>query len=204
MIGDVILQSLEYLSVHYMKNLRSIWKGQSLRRSSLFFLKVLKLYSCPQLTTIFTWDLFGNLNLEELVVEDCPEINSLVLLTDEPSCWICYLPKLKKMSLHFMPKLVNVFGGELAAPSLEWVSFYDCPSLKILSSEEVNSSTLKVITGEAEWWSALKWNESKGLEPRNLDDFFIPIQRDIDLRTQLAVINDQLQAQMQIPEPSEQ
>ena len=25
--GDVILHSLEYLSVHYLKNLRSIWKG---------------------------------------------------------------------------------------------------------------------------------------------------------------------------------
>ena len=28
--GDVILHSLEYLSVHYQRNLRSIWKGQSL------------------------------------------------------------------------------------------------------------------------------------------------------------------------------
>ena len=46
--GEVILQSPEYLSVHYMKTLRSIWKGKSLSpcSSSLFFLEVLKLYSC--------------------------------------------------------------------------------------------------------------------------------------------------------------
>ena len=66
------------------------------------------------------------------------------------------------------------------------------------------ASKLQVITGEAEWWSALKWNESKGLEPRNLDDIFIPIERDKDLRTQLAAINDQLQAQMQITELTKQ
>ena len=86
--GDVILDSLEYLSVHYMKTLRSIWKGKSLSpwSSSLLFLEVLKLYSCPQSTTIFTWDLVGNLNnLEEVVVEDCPEIKNLVLLTDGPN-----------------------------------------------------------------------------------------------------------------------
>ena len=112
--GDVILHSLE-LSVHYMKTLRSIWKGESLSpwSSSLLFLKVLKLYSCPQLTTIFTWDLVGNLNsLEEIVVEDCPQIKNLVMLTDGASWERWYLRKLKKVSLHYMPKLVSVFGGE--------------------------------------------------------------------------------------------
>ena len=108
------------------------------------------------------------------------------------------------MSLHYMPKLVSVFGGEWNFPSLEWLSFYDCPSLKILSPCEVHSSALKVITEEADWWSALKWKGSEGLEEQNLDDIFIPIDRDIDLRTQLAAINDQLQAQMQITEPTKQ
>ena len=76
--GDFILQSLEYLSVHYMKNLRSIWKGRPLG-NSLLFLKVLALYSCPKLTTIFAFDLIQDLeNLEELLVEDCPEINCLI------------------------------------------------------------------------------------------------------------------------------
>ena len=205
--GDVRLHSLEYLSVHYMKNLRSICKGQSFPpwSCSLLFLKVLKLYSCPQLTTIFTWDLVGNLiNLEEIVVEDYPKINSLLLRPDKPIWKRWYLRKLKKVSLHYMPKLVSVFGGEWIPESLEWLSFYDCPSLKILSPSVVHSSKLKVITGEEDWWSALKWKGSEGLKSRNLDDIFIAIERDIDLRTQLAAINDQLQAQMQITEPRKQ
>ena len=205
---DVVLGSLKYLNLHYMKNLRSIWKVPPYWRgslSSLSFLKALTLYSCPKLTTIFTWDLVQSLdNLEELVVEDCQEINSIVLLTDERSWWGAALLKLKKISLHYMPKLISISGGQQIAPSLEWLSFYDCPSLKILSPEEVSSYELKVIIGEADWWSALKWNESEMFDPSNLDAIFIPIERDIDLRTQLAEINDQLQAQMQETEPFQQ
>ena len=206
--GEDVLGSLKYLNLHYMKNLRSIWKVPPYWRgslSSLSFLKALTLYSCPKLTTIFTWDLVKSLDkLEELVVEDCQEINSIVLLTDERSWCGIALPKLKKISFHYMPKLISISGGQQIAPSLEWLSFYDCPSLKILSPEEVSSYELKVIIGEADWWSALKWNESEMFDPSNLDAIFIPIERDIDLRTQLAEINDQLQAQMQETEPSQQ
>ena len=202
---DIVLRSLEYLSLHYMKNLRSIWKGPlpSRMRCTLYFLKVLALYSCPNLTNTFTLDLVGMLvNLEELVVEDCPEINTIMLPADQRNWRIRYLPNLKKISLHYLPKLVSIFRNVPIAPSLEWLSFYDCPSLKILFPEEVSSHNLQAIIGEADWWSAL--NESERFQLQNLGAIFFPIERDIDLRTQLAEINDQLQAQMQETEPSEQ
>ncbi|RVW19231.1 hypothetical protein CK203_095855 [Vitis vinifera] len=100
---------------------------------------------------------------EELVVEDCPEINTIMLPADQQNWRKRYLPNLKKISLHYLPKLVSIFGNVPIAPSLEWLSFYDCPSLKILFR-----------------------------------------RKDIDLRTQLAEINDQLQAQMQGTKPSQQ
>ena len=76
--NKVVLGSLEHLNIYYMRNLRSIWEG-SFVCVSLSSLKVVALYSCPQLTTIFPLNLLKNLcNLEELVVEDCPEINSIV------------------------------------------------------------------------------------------------------------------------------
>ena len=189
--------SLAYLELHYMKNLRSIWKGQSSQMPSLSNLKVLALHTCPKLDTIFTFSLLIELNsLEELVVEDCPEINSIV--TQEvlaegvgpPQEW--YLPKLKKLSLHYMPKLASISGALAIAPELEWLSFYDCPNLKILHLEEVSSCKWKVITGEADWWNELKWYASELFQPPNLDDIFVPIERYTDLRTQLVEINDQL------------
>ncbi|XP_034702621.1 disease resistance protein At4g27190-like isoform X2 [Vitis riparia] len=200
---DIVLESLEYLSLHYMKNLRSIWKGPNIWRPHLESLKVLALYSCLNLTNTFTWDLVERLdNLEELVVEDCPEINTIMLPADQQNWRKRYLPNLKKISLHYLPKLVSIFGNVPIAPSLEWLSFYDCPSLKILFPEEVSSHKLKVIIGEVDWWSAL--NESERFQLQNLGAIFFPIERDIDLRTQLAEINDQLQAQMQKTEPSQQ
>uniref|UniRef100_A0A2N9ILW3 WRKY domain-containing protein n=1 Tax=Fagus sylvatica TaxID=28930 RepID=A0A2N9ILW3_FAGSY len=112
-----------------------------------------------KLTTIFTQGLLANLcNLEELKVEDCPSINSIV------SCKIsaehktsCFLPNLKKISLHYMPGLVSISSGLHIAPKLEWLSFYNCPKLKNPFIEEVSSQDLKKIKGERSWWEALEW-----------------------------------------------
>ncbi|XP_034702622.1 probable disease resistance protein At4g27220 isoform X3 [Vitis riparia] len=156
--------------------------------------KLLDNPNCPKLNALFLQ--------EELVVEDCPEINTIMLPADQQNWRKRYLPNLKKISLHYLPKLVSIFGNVPIAPSLEWLSFYDCPSLKILFPEEVSSHKLKVIIGEVDWWSAL--NESERFQLQNLGAIFFPIERDIDLRTQLAEINDQLQAQMQKTEPSQQ
>ena len=74
----VVLGSLEYLNLYYMKNLRSIWNGPY-GCVFLYSLKALEPYSCPQLTTIFTLELVKNLkSLKELVVEDCPKINNIL------------------------------------------------------------------------------------------------------------------------------
>ena len=74
----VVLGSLEYLNLYYMKNLRSIWTGPY-GCGFLYSLKALELCSCPQLTTIFTLELVKNLkSLKELVVEDCPKINNIL------------------------------------------------------------------------------------------------------------------------------
>ena len=88
------------------------------------------------------------------MIEDCPEINNIVtheVLAEDVGPWVWYLPKLKKISLHYMPKLVSISSNGVGiGPSLEWLSFYDCPSLKILSPEEVSSGKLKVIIGETD------------------------------------------------------
>ena len=103
-----------------------------------------------------------------------------------------------------MSKLVSISNGLRISPILEWMRLYDCPSLKTLSTEEVSSDDLKVIIGEAEWWRELKWDKSKWCEPLNLDAIFVPIEQYTDLTMRLAEINDQLQAQIQEIELSQQ
>ncbi|XP_050272970.1 disease resistance protein At4g27190-like [Quercus robur] len=168
-----IFGSLEYLYIYYMKSLRSIWEGL-VQQNSLFLLKFLTLRTCPQLTTIFTQGLLGNLcNLEELKVEDCPSIKSVV------SCEIpagdrtsFFLPNLKRISLHYMPALVSISSGLHIAPKLEWLSFYNCPDLKNPLIDEISSQDLKKIKGERSWWEALEWSDGR---PGYLDEIFVQI-----------------------------
>jgi disease resistance protein RPS2 len=171
--GKIVLGSLEYMYVYYMKSLWSIWEG-SVQRNSLCLLKSLTLVTCPQLTTIFTQGLLANLcNLEELKVEDCPSINNLVSFEISAEHKASdFLPNLKKISLHYMPGLVSISGGLHIAPKLEWLSFYNCPNLKNPLIDEVSTQDLKKIKGERSWWEALEW--SNGC-PGYLDEIFVQI-----------------------------
>ncbi|KAK7829084.1 disease resistance protein [Quercus suber] len=169
----IVLGSLEYLYIYYMKSLRSIWEG-SVQKNSLFLLKSLTLRTCPQLTTIFTQGLLANLfNLEDIKVEDCPSIKSIVsceISAEHRSSY--FLPNLKKITLHYMPGLISISNGLQIAPKLEWLSFYNCPNLKNPLIDEISSQDLKKIKGERSWWEALEWSSSC---PSYLEEIFVPI-----------------------------
>ncbi|XP_050272971.1 uncharacterized protein LOC126716067 [Quercus robur] len=173
--GKIVLGSLEYMYLYYMESLRSMWEGPGpLQPESLFCLKSLTLCTCPQLTTIFTPGLLANLcNLEELKVDDCPSIKSIVSHDITAEHKISYfLPELKKISLHYMPELVSISNGLHIAPKLEWLSFYDCPKLKNPLVVEISTQCLKGIKGEMSWWKALDWSNGR---PAYLDEIFVLI-----------------------------
>ncbi|XP_048134596.1 uncharacterized protein LOC115726293 [Rhodamnia argentea] len=172
---SICLESLEFLYVYYMRNLRYIWKG-SVQRGCLSSLKLLTLHKCPELTVIFSYEMLNNLyNLEEVTIEDCPAIKSLISCetsAGEVREMSHFLPMLKKLSLHYVPQLSSISCGLPIAPRLERLSFYDCPSLKSLSTDEVSSEHLKKIRGERSWWKDLEW---RGHKPEHLDGIFAPI-----------------------------
>ncbi|THG18602.1 hypothetical protein TEA_021402 [Camellia sinensis var. sinensis] len=95
--------------------------------------------------------------LEELIVEDCFKVRSLVSqeLSDFKSSGNV-LQNLKKMSLLDLPELVTISGGLSIGPVLESLIVYNCPKLKSLHAMEVSGDNLK-IKGEKEWWDAIKW-----------------------------------------------
>jgi Leucine-rich repeat (LRR) protein len=171
---EVVLEFLQYMCIYYMKNLRSIWRGP-LRPWSLYFLKYLTLRTCPRLTTIFTEGIIDRLcNLEELTVDDCPSITTIVSCETSAELKTSYhsLPKLKRMSLHYVPELISISSGFKIAPCLQWLSFYNCPNLKKLWDAEEFRKSLKRIEGEISWWEALYWGSGR---PSHLDDIFVPI-----------------------------
>ncbi|KAL1831687.1 hypothetical protein ACET3Z_001338 [Daucus carota] len=159
--GDTC-HSLQYLAIHYLKNLEVIWRGPGVDYC-LQSLKVLALHMCPNLTTIFTQVLLGDLvNLEEIIVEDCPKIKTLVDAD-------LTLPSLKKLSLLYLPELVSISSGLSIGPKLESIVIYDCPKLKRLPCVGECSKEVVEIHGESEWWHALEWSSSQPYTFSELD-----------------------------------
>ncbi|OMO99272.1 CCAAT-binding transcription factor, subunit B [Corchorus capsularis] len=186
---NVVLQSLEHLRIYYMENLGSIWKWPT-RYGCMCNLKFLAMHSCPQLSNVLCPALLENLvNLEELILEDCPRVTSLV---SHPSVKPIilpnkFLPSLKRLMLLYLPELVSISNGLPIAPKLESIGFYNCPNLKSISKMELSSKTLKMIKGELWWWEDMKWNETEwGNRPDYLMHIFSPINNKEDVMTQMA------------------
>ncbi|KAI4297407.1 hypothetical protein L6164_037299 [Bauhinia variegata] len=191
--GNMLI-NLEFLGVFYMKNLKSILQGL---HSPLCFqrLKSMALHNCPRLTTIFTLDFVNNLDfLEEIVIEDCPKVNTLISHESSKQQERRFLPALRKVSLLYLPQLATISDGLSIGPKLEKIGFYYCPKLKILSTMDLLSDDLKVIKGEAKWWKRLNWSQA-GWEQSQVDHLkkiFSPIDEDRDILTHLTTDKDDI------------
>ncbi|KAM7482048.1 hypothetical protein LguiB_006631 [Lonicera macranthoides] len=177
--GRLSLRSLHYLGIHYMKNLCSIWRGPIVV-GSFSSLKILAIHTCPELRTIFNLTLLDNLVfLQELIVEDCPKVWSLVTQDSSLLQHKEFLPRLTKISLLHLPKLHDISRGIWIAPRLEKMVVYDCPNLNHRYPLEICSRSIKEIKGESEWW------ESVQKQYDYLDRVFVPLEDD-DLNDELA------------------
>ncbi|XP_019054617.1 PREDICTED: disease resistance protein At4g27190-like isoform X2 [Nelumbo nucifera] len=173
-IRESALPVLKCLCIHNMWNLTSICKG-IVPHGSFAQLKHLALHSCPKLCYIFGSSILQHLsNLEQLVVEDCAVVKEIITEEEIVNCDTILLPRLKRLSLHYLPELVSICQGTLH--SLEQISFYYCPKFRNLSAGIHFTDTIKEIKGEKAWWDALHWEETAPFS--RLQPFFIPICAD--------------------------
>ncbi|KAI8027610.1 Disease resistance protein RPS2 [Camellia lanceoleosa] len=177
-----VFKYLEYLGIHYMRNLQSIWNGP-IDEGCLSNLRVLALHTCPNLTTIFTPNLLGNLRrLEELIVEDCCKIKSLVSQESSDLKHGYVLQSLRRISLLDLPELVSISD----VPSISLI-VYNCPKLENLYANTAPAIKYLNVKGEKEWWESLKWHESESSisirptfqELARGEDFIDELARDI-------------------------
>ncbi|KAM7481674.1 hypothetical protein LguiB_006257 [Lonicera macranthoides] len=150
------LELLRYLSVHHMKNLQCIWKGPIVT-GCLSSLEILALHTCPELITIFNPALLRNLvNLKELIVKDCPKIQSLV--TVEPGLLEAdhaFLPSLQTILLVHLPELLSISSGLIIPQKLQKIVVYNCPKLDNLSPEDKYSKYMHKVKDESQCSKAL-------------------------------------------------
>ncbi|KAG5000005.1 hypothetical protein JHK87_021077 [Glycine soja] len=181
------LPNLEFLSVFYMKNLKSLCERPN---PSFLRLKSIALHTCPMLTTVFTEDSLKDLSLlEEIIIEDCPKVTTLIRHDSSEIKTRFTMPKLRKISLLYLPELVNIFNGLHVEHDVEKMVFYYCPKLQSLSQWELSKASVKIIIGESVWWEALKWNAAEWGDagrPNVFERIFSPISEEADIMTQLA------------------
>ncbi|KAJ0845865.1 putative leucine-rich repeat domain superfamily [Helianthus annuus] len=177
------LELLQYLSIHHMYKLQSIWKG-AIGKDSLSKLKILALHTCPQLTSSFSPRFAQNLLcLTELIVEDCPKVISLISSEYHNVKHGPIFPSLERIFLLDLPELVNIFGGLYVLEELNTLLIYNCLKLRLSIMELPH---IKKIEGENEWWNDLDCDKSPW------ENIFVPLKEGRDLIEQLYEATDSL------------
>ncbi|KAJ4723677.1 Disease resistance protein [Melia azedarach] len=154
----VVFPNLENLSIHHLWNLTCICK-EIVADGSFAELRILSVHTCPKLEYIFKSSMIQLLTkLEELTVEDCSAVESIILEGEIVDSSCIALPSLKKLRLHYLPGLVNIWRS--AWPLLECISFYDCPQLKKIGMDSKLKDSVVEIKAEKDWWYGLEWEDT--------------------------------------------
>ncbi|KAK3419566.1 hypothetical protein EUGRSUZ_G00160 [Eucalyptus grandis] len=162
--GDVAphptFQCLERMVIKNAPSLHCIWNGP-VPVGSLGWMTSLILYNCPKLKEIFSKGLIEQLaKLEHLSVEECNEIEEIIIEFDNHCLDRSTLPRLKKLVLRDLPKLRSITLDEsLIWPSLERVEIASCRFLLKLPFSRENAINLRSIDAEESWWSTLVWQD---------------------------------------------
>ncbi|XP_058212654.1 putative disease resistance protein At1g63350 isoform X2 [Rhododendron vialii] len=161
--------NLEKLFLIDLRNLKSVLcleteEGQLLpptppNLNSFTNLKTLRLHHCPRIEHVFSSRFMVQQlsNLDYLEVWDCQGLEGMA--PDDEKIEYEALPKLRVLSLHFLPEFVSFFKGvPMYWQSLLGVGIKGCPKLRKLPLDTNSSPDLKEIEGRQEWWDALEWD----------------------------------------------
>ncbi|GKV34483.1 hypothetical protein SLEP1_g42854 [Rubroshorea leprosula] len=168
------LQSLQFLVLDQLENLKSLFEEEALAPSALSFpLKTISIMDCPKIKKLFSprllvWHLQ---NLESILVFDCEELEEIIASEgSKEEDGKLPLPKLKILGLRNMPKLKSICGRTrvLVCDSLEALGIVDCPMLKrVPLSPPPSLKDIKVSSEES--WESLEW------EHPNAKDILLPL-----------------------------
>ena len=169
-LSEAVFPVLEHLSINYLSNFSKISEGM-IPQGSFAKLRILTVHACPSVQFVFASSMLQFFSkLEDLIVEDCPAIEEIIFQDPVVGSGSDKLPSLKRLKLHYLPRLVNIMKG--AWPPLESISIYDCPRLKKLGFKSNTCHTLKEIKAENDWWEDLDMQDTLHLR---LQAHFTPI-----------------------------
>ncbi|XP_010658104.1 disease resistance protein RPS2 [Vitis vinifera] len=166
-ITKSVFEYLHHLHIKNVLKLESIWQGP-VHAESLTLLRTLVLLRCPQLKKIFSNGMIQQLSkLEDLRVEECDQIEEIIMKSENNGLEANQLPRLKTLTLLNLPRLRSIWVDD----SLEWRSLQRieismCHMLKRLPFNNANATKLRCIEGQQAWWEALQWMDDGAIKQR--------------------------------------
>ncbi|KAL3509465.1 hypothetical protein ACH5RR_028866 [Cinchona calisaya] len=152
--------NLECLQIDGLSKLNNLCKGIP-EEGTLANLLVLRVHACNGLRTFLSIVLVKNLkNLEEIVIEDCKRVEEIIGDGTGNEEWTVILPRLCKLRLSSLPKLISIYSEVMICDSLSTIEVLECPELKTLPFfMEIRVAlihSLKQIKGSRKWCEELK------------------------------------------------
>ncbi|GLU21762.1 hypothetical protein SLE2022_378790 [Rubroshorea leprosula] len=167
------LQSLQFLGLIELENLKALFEEEALAPSALSFpLKAIIIDNCPKIKKLFSPRLLVRhlQNLESIAVGNCEELEEIIASEEsEEEDGKLLLHKLKILNLGGMPKLKSICGRTrvLVCDSLETLEIKNCPLLKRVPLSPP-PSLKEIRVSSRELWESLEW------EHPNAKDILLP------------------------------
>jgi disease resistance protein RPS2 len=160
-ITNSALTGLEEMHINDAANLTSIWEGV-VHTGSLARLKTLTLCKCLSLKKIFSNDMIAQLSgLQNLKVEECFEIEEIIMESENSGLEPDVLPNLKTLVLLDLPKVRSIWiSDSIKWSSLKKIEISMCQLLTRLPFNKENAINLECIEVQRSWWDALAWQEA--------------------------------------------
>ncbi|KAL0384693.1 UNVERIFIED_CONTAM: Disease resistance protein RPS5 [Sesamum radiatum] len=211
-----LFQSLEYLILSWLPNLTSlIWwdvRAAVPPTGTFSHLKKLRIEFCNKIRKLFTLRMLQNLySLEEVYVSECAGMEEIIgeddgceLESNNRSCYsasvssiyndqaILTLPKLRALSLKWLPELRSICREMVVCDSIETIGMFQCHKIKRLpffmpqlNGQPSPPPTLKQIRigkDDRDWWESLEWSHS------NMKNMLLPFVKYLELGFQKGLI----------------
>ena len=158
---EAVLRVLKDLYLRNLLNLVRIWQGH-VPDGSLAQLTTLIFSKCPNLKNIFSKGLIQQLHgLQYLKVEECHQIEEIIMKSENRGLIGNALPSLKNLELVHLPRLRSILDDSFKWdwPSLDKIKISTCDELTRLPFRDQSATKLRRIEGQKSWWEALEWED---------------------------------------------
>lgn len=160
----VSLPNLEEIYINHNDEIESLLLLSKL--GSLPRLRSIEVSQCSNLVSIFPLPFPCLKNLEEIKISSCNNLKELFQSSPSmtpplrPERRGSVVPKLWRLELKDLPRLVTLYSEMETWSSLEQLEVTGCDLLRTLPLTIQNANTIKEIRGEHQWWSNLEWDHN--------------------------------------------